>query len=176
MLSESQIETQKIVTVSPVESLHALAREIAASLGAGWSYKTPKMQEGDRLPHWAGLVHAEGYALHVSTEYHRPERVTVSGDWPRTAKGEVNRPYTPHGEKEPTNSITVAAVRGVDAIAKEIERRLLSVYVPRWKKAAEQVRGWDENETRRKELLARLAEIAGANPSNIGENWVRLYS
>src|SRR3990170_1301448 len=52
---------------------HRLAKRLAMVLGSGWTYETPKVQDGDRSPRYASLRHTEGYGMHLAPIWNKPD-------------------------------------------------------------------------------------------------------
>ena len=70
-----------------------------------WSYVSINATKGEESIHFA------------SGSYHMKDRIRVSGDFPKTEKGERVDPYR-YGEKR--HEITVSALKSAEQIAKEI--------------------------------------------------------
>lgn len=78
-----------------------------------WNYLSVNARLGDESLHFA------------SGSYYLRDRIKVSGNFPKTEKGESLDPYR-YGEKE--HEITVSVSKSPERIAKEIERRFLPRY------------------------------------------------
>ena len=87
-----------------------------------WSYVSINATKGEESIHFA------------SGSYHMKDRIRVSGDFPKTEKGERVDPYR-YGEKR--HEITVSALKSAEQIAKDIERRFLPRYRELLKRAIE---------------------------------------
>lgn len=142
--------------------VHALAKEMSGFLGYGWFYEAAKLQEGEKPYPTAQLRHADGYGFGLRTIWNKPDRIAISGTWPKDMKGTVHVPYVPYGESPGDHipEITVAAARGAAAIAEEIQKRFLPKYLSQWQKQAEQVTNFNEHDIGQLALIERLAVVA----------------
>lgn len=105
---------------------------------------------------WSDLVLPEGGRLRVVVGGYRHEgRVTFRGLWPTFRDGTA---YS----GGPTHAITCAAGRPAAALAKEIQRRLLPVYLPAFHEAQRYVAHHDAHCSEAELIAARLAESIGA--------------
>jgi hypothetical protein len=73
----------------------------------------------------------------------KPQRIEISGVWPRTAAGEMHQVWERGKGRYVSCSITVDAAREPTAIAGEIKRRLLPIYLPAFEQAAADCRQAD---------------------------------
>ncbi len=112
-------------TQQSAEQRHELVRQIASALGADWTYRNPST-DGD-LAHWAEITHKDGYSLSFTSQY-PTYALHILGNFPRDH-------HFSYQEKRP--SINVDPTKTAEQIAKDINRRLLPVYLPMWAKAAE---------------------------------------
>lgn len=151
--------------MSANDYIHDLAKEVSGFLGHGWFYEVQRLQDGEPLPVTAYLRHADGYGLYLKLIWNKPDRIEVSGIWPKDAKGQLMIPYIPYGAsaKQHRPEITVALARGAEAVAEEIKKRFLPEYIPKWKEQAELARTNDEWASGQLALIERLAKAAGEN-------------
>ena len=118
-----------------------LAQAVAVSLGPEWTYN-----HAERT-----ITRADGAGFYLSVR--ADKRVHLGGDRPAgTSYGSVGNP--PKG-------ITVAMSRGPQAIAREIERRLLPEYLRWYAQAVRRLAETQAVETARTELLSEMAAIIG---------------
>jgi hypothetical protein len=109
----------------------------------------------------------------------KPQRLEISGGWPRTAAGEMRQVWERGKGRFVTASITVDAAREATAIAGEITRRLLPVYLPAFEQAAAECRQADAdvdltNQTA-DTLFASLGDRAGHRRMANGVRLSKLY-
>ena len=115
------------------ENTKALIEQVLKILGFSlkketnddWSYVSLKAVKGDESLHFA------------SGSYYLKDRISISGDFPRTEKRERVDPYR-YGEKR--HEITVSSLKSAEQIAKDIERRFLPRYRELLKRAADIVK------------------------------------
>ncbi len=115
---------------------HQFADNVAAELHrlepeAGWQYQTRLTFEGE-LAHWATVRDESGRAFSFgSSQYPVRDRWSVSGIYPRNAKGEQIsvRKYSDGEPHEPV--IYMAKTKNAESIAREIARRFLPDYEKR---------------------------------------------
>ncbi len=112
-------------TQQTTEQRHELVRQIASALGADWTYRNPSLD--GTLAHWAEITHQDGYSLSVTSQY-PTYALHILGNFPKDH-------HFGYQEKRP--SINVDPAKTAEQIAKDINRRLLPVYLPMWAKAAE---------------------------------------
>jgi hypothetical protein len=104
---------------------------IAAALGPEWraDYR-PKEPGGYYEDHNHTITHAEGYGVHLVWpdvwKTHEAHRISISGIWPKSGKGDVCSPY------QGAPSITLAQTKTAEQIAKDIRARFLPAYLPIW--------------------------------------------
>jgi hypothetical protein len=103
------------------ETLHTLGQAIASALGHEWIVAT--LPEGCR---WIELRHTEGYGFHLSNSWPHG-RLTISGVWPQSAKGDSFAPWSRRAK------ISVTPRKTGGQIAHDITRRFLPVYLPQWR-------------------------------------------
>lgn len=101
--------------------------------------------------------------------YMHKGRIFVSGSWPRTAGGDqitgddvVSWDDRKAGKGRP--SITVSQDKTPEQIAKDIERRLLPLYVPLFKLVAERVRKQDDYAVRHAVLIKEFVALTEGSP------------
>jgi hypothetical protein len=141
------------------EGLLEFAKQIADCLD-GWQLLDP--QPFNRAaclggPGGAGLtIGVDGFG-----DFRRDGRMEVSGRWPEAAViNQSTVTFYPRGE---STSITAAVKRGPEAIAKDIERRLLPKYLPLYGEMKERREQYLAKEARRRECLERLAATGGGD-------------
>jgi hypothetical protein len=137
--------------------LFEFAQKIASHLD-GWQPLDPQS-----FNHAAEIGGPDGAGLTISIngfgDFCQDGRVEVSGQWPEAAT--VNQStvtFYPRGE---STSITAAVSRGPQAVAKDIERRLLPKYLPLYREMKERREQYLAKEARRRDCLERLAAAGG---------------
>ena len=145
--------------MAQLDAAQRLARELANALGRGWHWKEPD----ESFP--TGYVQGpDGRELGVSIETYgsRKGKVEIRGVLPRRdAKGD----YFDAGVKAP--SIGVGGDRGIDAIARDVQRRLLPDYEDVFARANEAL-------ARRNEYLAATTDSISAIVREVSElEWDR---
>lgn len=141
------------------EVVHGIAQKLAHALGCGWTYQRP-----DELGHAAKITHEHGAILYVTQNtYLQAEKGKV-----KISTG-LQYEHVPHGERAP--AIQVSLSRGIDALAKEIRRRLLPAYLPLLERT--QARAKEDKERRAKQaaLLDELATLGHAERRNGSIHW-----
>lgn len=148
---------------------HALAKQIAAELGEGWSY-TDTSDQGTLLP-WSRITHTDGYSLSLGqSEYLNAtkNRVIVRGNWAtyRNMNGQLEtvRPtstdeYRSLSDNEP--NISVSANKPAAVIAKDIARRFLPDYLPRYAATVERAAYWQAAVDTDQSIEQQLDQIDG---------------
>lgn len=151
------------------KQLHRLAAEVAHHLGEEWS--APGSQKHNYVVCLDG-PNAARIAARIADPGGKQARVEIWGAWPgvRTASGSLKR-FAPHGEKY---QITCAISRGAEAIAKDIQRRLLPDFLPRWDLMCQHRDGFLRQEKVLARAIAPFAEIAGEKPQK-GAYVARFY-
>jgi hypothetical protein len=146
--------------------LTELTSTLACLLGKDWSF-TPRL-DGDGLPfRLQHIAHKDGYSVGVCFgQYPLKNRIVIDGDYPRDAAGNYINPRGARLE-EGEASISVSADREPAAIVKEIERRLLPIYVPQWHACMAVVSANNDYETRKQ---ATIAEVAAAGVEFVKHN------
>lgn len=153
---------------------HALARRIAGCLTgpARWIASAGRTHsDAEPRPHYAVLTRpTDGAEIGVTLGGYRAEgRVSFRAHWPQFAGGGS---YTPRTHL----SITCNAARSAEALARDIERRLLPDYEPAFRDACAYVNATDAAETEAQRAAERLAHAIGAErpaksvhrPSSVG--------
>ena len=153
--------------------LHALAQDVAAQLGPEWAYRVPKVDPGEKRPEWyATIEQPDGAGIHFGTA-RAPGRVTINGTWPRDWRGEVYRPHKDSPE------ITVSADRPAADIAREISRRFMPDYIPKYVEQLAWVERATQERANRFGNAQRIAEALGGIPAeDIREDGaeIRIYA
>lgn len=124
-----------------------VAEGVAPLLGDGWTFK-------DDPSHWGGTVLGPDDAdLFFRMD---GKRLVVSGSYPHGAYNKV------YGYE--THRITVSPDRPYEAIAKDIQRRLLPGYLPELASVLDRVRKHDEGVDAQTRVADELAAILGETP------------
>lgn len=141
-----------------------LAALIAPLLGEGWTAGNGTNRWGEPA-HWVAIAHTEGYALHLTTEYRKPGRLVISGNWPEMETEANHRcvypSMVPGLNDTDRGSITVALDRSTATIGGEIQRRLLPGYVAAWTQCKAYADEWDRKARAREANIARFAALLG---------------
>lgn len=132
------------------EKLAPLAEDIARHLGQDWTAE-PFMN------HAFTLRHPDGRGLFARTEYNS-SRLLISGDYPTFER----RPVRPRSEVR--DRITVDSLRGGEAIAKDITRRLLPGYTLALAEVHEQIAALTVAANGVQATAERLAKQLGVQP------------
>ena len=145
------------------QALHALASDIAAHLGDGWTVVT----NGDnghrdfyeRVPHLRRASDGAQFYLHGS--WSGKGRIYVGADWPKDAQGREVRPYfsaySENGAAPP--SITFTETKAPALAAKDIARRFLPAFLPLWDKQVKAVASSNQYLAERASLALQVANI-----------------
>lgn len=149
----------------------ALAGAIFAHL-PGWTVEPRNPDVDDYAPPrmtYVRIKHVSGARCSISRSTWPPE-CNVSGYWPRLGDPNTGAEYAPRDRPRASFS----PFRDPKALAKDIERRFLAVYLPEW---ATQREACDE--ATRKAVLAHqlavaLAQVAGSDLREHSEGW-RFY-
>jgi hypothetical protein len=150
------------VTHAPTDRTDPTAYELAVRIAAhmtGPARWTARRREtmDDQGKRFAELVRPEdGAELGVTVGgYHNEGRATFRAHWPKYADGQQYSPRT-------YLQITCSAGRDPQALARDIERRLLSEYDPAYRKALDEVRASDAAAGIAWHAAERIAEAVGA--------------
>lgn len=130
------------------EKMTAQAQELAAQLGDDWTGSGYTERS-------FCLKRFDGLGLFV--RYDR-SRLEIGGDW---GKLYDFLPYRDYNERQRWGKITVSASRSPEAIASEINRRLLPVIIPAWETAAQKQKQYQERQRLQQALTQKLADILG---------------
>lgn len=104
---------------------------------------------------------ATGESFHLALN-EREGRITVSANWPHGDRGHV---YCPRGyDKTGYKSITVAANKSPERIAKDIQTRFLPGFLPEYAKQAAAKQSSLDYANQGKAGITRLAEAYGVLP------------
>lgn len=113
--------------------LTELTATLACLLGKDWTF-SPNLDanmsnEPFRVQH---IAHKDGYSIGVMFgQYPLKNRLVIDGDYPRDSAGSYITPRTARLD-EAAAAITVSADKEPAAIVKDIQRRLLPIFVPQW--------------------------------------------
>jgi hypothetical protein len=116
---------------------------------------------------------SKGCQFGIRPDWQKGERLTVSGDWPRTKEGCQYAATTYQGESNP--SINVRSSRKSGEIAREIKRRFLPDFRTRWQQVAHRVKEIDtytDNRQANRKRIAALIEGADLDASGTGSELV----
>ncbi len=144
-----------------VDVVKAIARVLGWLFDATW--------DGENLT-TARLVGPDGARIHirVSTYDYRPDdgsRLEISGSYPHHPRyGSFSREYP---------SITVAASKEPQVIARDIQRRFLPKYLPLYQKARQAEQDYVDGLARQGAVIQQLADVMG---SKTGQSCVYLPS
>lgn len=137
------------------KKLSETTNAIAAGLGKPWTAEKP---DGDNWQHV--ITNGDGGKLYVSIEQHGAQRgrVRVSGSLNVGRNGSYESVYE-NGNRVTSPDITVNPERGMEAIVKEIKRRLLPEYLRILAIAKAQVERHNEKLMAKRAVMARIAKI-----------------
>ena len=139
------------VTQTPTRvSARTLADRLARHL-AGWTLDSSDADDMDQSA--ARMIGPDGASLWIRVDRNRAE---VSGRFPMTPAG---RCYCP--EKDEYGRISFDATREPTALAREVGRRCLAVYLPALAKAKTRIAAEDKA---RRDAVAMMARIANRFP------------
>jgi len=119
---------------------------------------------------WASL-RGPGEAHLLIGRIWRSDRLEISPRWPAGERGSVYRPGKDYsvlpGREVAASTITVSRSKTAAQIAKDIQRRLLPVYLPQ---LAEQVRRKQADQDYRSKTLALATELAAILPAEVRQD------
>lgn len=147
------------------DTVQVTAAGIARSLGGGWRYAAGDAADEAELHGPDGMVLAvDGYRMRSAD----PLRLEIRGRFPA---GSRNAPAAP--------TVTCAAGRGGEQIARDIERRLLPVYAGQLADTAVKDRAALAADDSRAQVMAEAAGILGLPPtavrSDLSSSQLSLY-
>ncbi len=117
-------------------------------------------EEDMRWTKWAHLTGGDGQDIMIEIGDHKTkERFSLTGCFPRDNQGN----YLHYGS---SRSITVAAEKSPEQIARDIEKRLIPEYLVELKKALDQVETSNRYHRARHENLKKIADHLGVNLSS----------
>jgi len=148
-------------TEHKAEQRHELVRQIAAALGPDWTYRNPSLD--GTLAHWAEIAHQDGYDLAFTSQY-PTYALNISGNFPRGHQ---------FGYQEKRPSINVDPTKSAEQIAKDINRRLLPLYLPMWMKAAEAQRQRENYASAQATLSDEILALFPAGMARLGNSFSR---
>lgn len=139
------------------EELFEFAQQVASSLD-DWQLLDPQP-----FDHAVCLIGPDGAGLMVGVNgfggFSQDARIEVSGRWPEAVTINQNTVmFHPRGESA---SITAAISRGPEKVAKDVERRLLSKYLPLYAEVKARKKYYLAKEAKRCECLEQLAAVGG---------------
>jgi hypothetical protein len=141
-------------------SLEDFMNGTAKALGRDWSASLNDYGT-------ACLEGPEGCSLFVRPDHHewvRADRVEVSGSWPRgTSANGSSQLFAPYHD---SYSITAALSRGPAAVARDIERRLLPGYLPRYREMVARRDRHVEEELARLRAAQEIRDLLRIDPSS----------
>lgn len=153
---------------------HALAKQIAAELGEGWSY-TDTSDQGTLLP-WSRITHTDGYSLSLGQSEYRnatKNRVIVHGNWATyrdmNGRRDTVRPSSTDEFRSLSDNdpeITVSAAKTPAAIAQDITRRFLPAYLPRYAATVQRAAYWQAAVETDQSVEQQLDQIDGVTMSD----------
>lgn len=134
---------------------------VAGILGSNWQQSTAEPFNHKEIrgfePPDRGYIQGQGnerLTLYYSSEKRNGLRLVVAGLFPKTARGEYIKPDTDH-------SITIAADRNPEAVAKDIERRLLPDYRVTLQKVIETKTYQDDYNQKQESNTLEAAKLLG---------------
>ncbi len=146
-------------TQQTAEERHELVRQIASALGADWTYRNPSID--GTIAHWAEIAHQNGYSLAFTSQY-PTYALHISGNFPRDHC---------FGYQERRPSINVDPTKSAEQIAKDINRRLLPLYLPMWTKAAERQRQRENYASAQATLSDEILGLFPAGMARLGNSF-----
>ena len=148
---DNYLAQQKAAAELATKKFNALVKAVAAALGG-------KVEPSE---HFSGIDLGAGLGLHLHKVWNA-ERMEVSGQWPKTAKGEVQSPSSRYDYVEGLlSSITVSVDRTAEAIATDVARRFLPGYKAQFAKQLERVKGYDQHADDTRETSIRVSQALG---------------
>lgn len=127
------------------QKLITQASAIALALGDSWTSSI----YNERC---FGLQRSDGLALHIRVD-HR-QRLQIKGDW-----GELDNFLLNGYDTQRWGKITVSAEGSSQAIAKQINRRLLPQIIPVWESATQKYNQYQNRKEQKTALTQKLANI-----------------
>ena len=115
---------------------HELACAVCAAMGTGWTFEN-KDEHAAGTVYAPRFVHADGHGFYLCSRYNSNGKVEVSPVWPKGSDGKTVTYYPAVYGGPNTHEIKVSVSRGADAIAADIKKRFLPVYLPMWQNAAD---------------------------------------
>lgn len=151
----------------------ALAPQLAAALGEEWRVVVPTdLAEGKPFRHWRRIVHNDGRALSMMAQYPNANkgRIEIYGELPSIDSAGRNHISDMRLDRV---SITVSVGRTPQAIAGEVNRRLLPDYATAYAKASEYIAGVNRHLAEQASAATTLARLMGVKaPSQDGRMWL----
>jgi len=143
-------------------TLRKLCGEIAANLGDGWTLLEDRRNDETYFNHYFNIAHFDGRSFSISGENYGETfdgKLSISGNYQYSSDLGVSS--LPYGVERP--SIGVAAKRGAQAIAKDIERRFLPDLTNMQTKQQERFYDYAVARAHRGAMMLRLGELAGCD-------------
>lgn len=148
--------------MTTVEQMELVADTMAAAVARhlpGWRVKGEEHRA--RV-----LVNEDGAEVYFRQEYNKPDRIEVSGAFPRS---ELSSSYFgPHGQRF---VISCALSRGPEKIARDVERRLLPGYLPKYAEARASRDAHDQQLRDAEKLAADLGLVFGEQVRGSHHDW-----
>lgn len=139
---------------------HAKVKAVAPLIGG--TYVANIGEEG-YCAHVALVRLPFGGIVHFSRDWRGTDKCSVSGEWPRTAKGEVQAPYfsahSQNGPKSPDIGISIS--RPAETLAKDILRRFIPAYQALYAAQVERVNSANDYAAKTATNKARLEKAFG---------------
>jgi hypothetical protein len=151
----------------------ALAGAIFAHL-PGWTVEPLDPDVDDYAPPrmtYVRIKHASGARCSISRSTWPPE-CNVGGYWPRLGDQQTGEEYAPR--ERPGASFS--PFRDPGALAKDINRRFLSVYLPEWETQRQKRDEAGVVADRAHRLAVELGAVLGENPREQGRGGWRIYA
>lgn len=144
----------------------SLVEEIAGKLPGGWAVKE---RCDERVCRWANIRRPDGAGIHLGMDW-REKKLCVSGCFPRAQNGQDFGPY--RGRV----NIGVSPDRGAEAIARDIARRFLPLYLEQHEEALKQEALHKDAVTKARAVAVRLAKVLNVPaPDKNGDGSCSLY-
>ena len=131
--------------------------QIAAALGPGWRW-AGNFEDGH--PN-RSIIREDGAGIVCHVKWNEePGVMRFHVIWPRNPNGgEIIRPREAYGTNAETWEIRCNVTkRGYEAVAKDLHRRLLGRYLPKYAEQLNKLKEWETEQNRRDALAEEIAE------------------
>lgn len=127
----------------------AIVTAILAHLDPSWSLE----KREETCANYAALVHTSGARLGIRLSHQTPPRLEIHG-WNAPAR---------HAGRVDVPSISLAATRPADVLAREIQRRMIDAYLPAYQRALAEVAEYEADAARDLALAVELGKRGGSS-------------